>query len=325
MLGTMSCRVTKLTFASFCVLAQIGCRAPKATKETDAGPASSISVAEGSAKPAALLSILAPFASAAPSSSITVDAPKAPKAPKVEAVSGKTRIHCVTATCEVGKETCCHGSEEGVCVSTVKPGPDDETQLLASQIDACNPRKLPLELDTIARCDESIDCSDTEACCAQFLYGGTEAILCVPIEQQYQSPCEWHEVCVEGSTCRAPGSVCVNGACQKQVTSLPCGGTNCTLPKNVCCLDEMRCGLASDCPVGGLHCAHNSDCLKGQFCEMSVLGTQCTGGVAWGNATIVCERDKDCRDVDSCKKPRCVPSKYPGIKNCDCESNSAAK
>jgi hypothetical protein len=185
-------------------------------------------------------------------------------------------------------------------------------------VDACNAKKLPFAVDTIARCDESIDCDESEICCAQLLYGGLEANLCVPTGQDGPA-CEWHELCVESSSCRMPGAVCVNGACQKAVPSVPCGDATCAGPKSVCCLEPMRCGAATECPTNAIRCSRRDDCLKGQSCEISFLGTQCTGQVAWGAASIVCESDEDCRDLPQCKRARCAPSSFPRIGRCDCE------
>jgi hypothetical protein len=320
----MSYRIIPWTSVALLALALLGCRARKATVKPQASPAASASGAKTVIQPGALYSVLASAAQVAPSAAVAVETPRRPKLPQVEIVSDRTRVHCMSGVCQVGRETCCRTADEGICVSSVKPGPADDAQPLVSQVEACNAKKPPFALDTIARCDESIDCGEAEACCAQFLYGGMEANLCVPIRKKDLSPCGWHEVCVESSSCRTAGAVCVNGACQKPVASLPCGDTSCTAPNNVCCLDEMRCGLATDCPSGGLHCAHPGDCLKGQFCEASFLGTQCTGQVAWGAATSVCDSDKDCRGVEPCKQARCVPSKFSGIKRCDCESKSSS-
>ncbi len=236
-------------------------------------------------------------------------------------ISDPAHIHCGQKICQVGKETCCGGDTDdaGDCVATVPPGKGDKMQLLASQIEACEKASLPTS--TLARCDESLDCRKNEACCEDYLYSGASANFCVTIKRPDRSPCKRNEVCIEGSPCRAPGSVCINGTCQKVVASLPCGTATCTPPNNVCCLDEMRCVAPSECRVGALHCAHHSDCLKGQFCEISTLGTQCTGGITWGVAGSVCDKDADCGPDVFCnkKKPRCLPSEYPGIRNCDCE------
>jgi hypothetical protein len=239
-------------------------------------------------------------------------------------VSDATRVQCGNHSCLVGQETCCGNTTDktdtgAACVATVPPGKGDHVQLLASQIEACEQAKLPTS--TLARCDESRDCRNNEACCENYLYSGAGANFCVPIQQPSRSPCPINEVCIEGSPCRAPGSVCINGTCQKVVGSLPCGTATCTPPKNVCCLDAMSCAAPSECRVGALHCAHHSDCLKGQFCEISVLGTQCTGHIAWGVAGSVCEKDADCGPDVFCKqnKPRCLLSEFPGVRYCGCE------
>jgi hypothetical protein len=318
----MSDRIAPWTVAALGAFILLGCRARKATVNQQASPAASASGAGTVIQPVALHSVLAAAAQVAPSAVAAVETPRRTKPPRVEMVSDKTGVHCMSRVCQVGSETCCRTTDEGMCVSSVRPGPADDAQPLVSQIEACNAKKLPFAIDTIARCDESIDCGEAEACCAQFIYGGMEASLCVPIKKKGLSPCGWHEVCVESSSCRTPGAVCVNGACQKPVASLPCGDTNCTAPNNVCCLDGTRCGLPTDCPTGCLRCAHPDDCLKGQFCEVSFLGTQCTGQVAWGAATSVCDSDKDCRGLELCKPAHCVPSKFSGIKQCHCESSS---
>ncbi|HEY5956650.1 MAG TPA: hypothetical protein VIV60_08860, partial [Polyangiaceae bacterium] len=236
-------------------------------------------------------------------------------------ISDPEHIHCGPKRCVVGTETCCGSSEpsQSGCVPTIPPGKGDKVQLLASQIEACE--RAQLSTSMLLRCDESLDCRKNEACCEHFLYGGASASFCVPIKRPDRSPCQTVEICIEGSPCRAPGSACINGTCQKVVTSLPCGMATCAPPNNVCCLDEMRCVAAGECNVGALHCAHHSDCLKGQFCEVSAVGTQCTGSIAWGVAGSVCDKDADCASAILCnqKKPRCVPSEYPGIRYCDCE------
>jgi hypothetical protein len=242
-----------------------------------------------------------------------------PPTPRLTPVSDEQRIYCGNTTCRVGDESCCSDGELSVCVPTVRPRPDDNAQPLASQIEACRHTTPPMEVANIARCDESIDCRSGEACCARSLFPGADANLCVPIKKKDRSPCELHEVCVKDSSCRAPGSGCVAGTCRKPVSKLPCGDAECTAPKSVCCLESMRCALASECHGAALECAHNSDCLKGQYCEISAVGTTCTGQIAWGNAGSVCERDEDCSVIsDICKKPVCTPSEFRGIKNCDC-------
>ena len=255
-----------------------------------------------------------------------VAAASMPSVPPLTPVSDKQRIYCQRTTCRVGEQSCCSDGELGVCVPTVPPRPGDKVQPLDSQIEACSHATPPVDVNNIARCDESVDCRDGEACCSRGLFGGAGVDLCVPIKNKLQSPCEWHEVCIDDASCRTPGSVCIARTCRKPLAKLPCGDTECTAPRSVCCLEQMRCMPASECHSAALECAHHSDCLKGQSCEISAGGTACTGRIAWGNAGSVCDRDAECGVIsDICKKPVCVPSEHRGIKQCDCADNARAR
>ncbi|MFX8414336.1 hypothetical protein ABTL42_19745, partial [Acinetobacter baumannii] len=75
----------------------------------------------------------------------------------------------------------------------------------------------------LARCDESADCGATDVCCRQVLHSGSSIAECIPPLKGGATPCDWGEVCVEGSVCRHPGTTCIDGRCLK-VAKIDCGG-----------------------------------------------------------------------------------------------------
>jgi hypothetical protein len=191
--------------------------------------------------------------------------------------------------------------------------------LLATQLMACESAELRYSLSEISRCDESADCAQGEVCCSMFLFGGASASLCVRAPAPDESPCDFAERCYPGSPCATRGARCVAGYCEKPVANLPCGDAVCSGEKSVCCGDPPRCAPSAECEDRGLRCARPSDCLPGNHCQLTMMGTRCTGMLNLANARVVCESDSDCpRQSVVCKTMRCVPSEHPKIKSCVC-------
>ncbi len=227
---------------------------------------------------------------------------------------------CEAARCKAGSESCCVFSDTGVCIASVPTGPNDNVQVLAAQIDACNELKQKYSLTEIRRCDESTDCGKGEACCGTFMYGGASADVCVPIKDPKRSPCDFSELCVSSSTCRAPGAECIDGLCKKAVT-LSCGNQRCTGAKSACCGDPPSCREPSGCESGTprYRCTSSKDCLAGEHCQLQVLGSLCTNYVDTANSRRTCTTTRDCGGGDAfCKRYVCKDSEVPGIKACEC-------
>jgi hypothetical protein len=235
------------------------------------------------------------------------------------AESDPERFRCGRTSCRARLESCCSDGHGGGCVPTLPPGPQDNVQLLASQLQECGSVKLEYSLNEIARCDESADCGKNEACCGMFLFGGASANLCVPYDSPDTSPCDFSELCYVGKPCATRGAACVDGECLKPVTNLPCGSATCSGDASACCGDPPACRKPAECGHAGLRCARPSDCLKGQHCALGPMGTHCTGMLDLANTRIVCQKDADCpRQNFMCKAMRCAPSEFAGVKACAC-------
>lgn len=256
---------------------------------------------------------VAPRAPVAPS--VAIDAAAAPLPPRV---SDPASFACGGARCKVGSESCCWFSDEGACVPSAPPGANDTTQVLASQIEACDKLKAPFSLSEIRRCDESSDCARGEACCGMFLYGGASADFCVPIKNPKRAPCDFSEVCTTDDTCRVPGAKCIDGACKKPAI-ISCNGQPCAGKDKACCGDPPACRAASDCTTPHFACTSPKDCLTGEHCRLQVGGSLCTNFEDVANARMICDKTSDCGGPNPfCQRYACKPSEHAGIKACEC-------
>jgi len=274
-------------------------------------------------QPAATATEPAPAAATATATAtaaaVAVDAgPDAPPAP-LPRLSDSKLVGCLAQRCKVGSESCCVYSNEGDCVASVPPGPNDKVQVLASQLEACNATKHDYSLTEIRRCDESSDCARGEACCSMFMFGGASADLCVPFKTPGRSPCDFVEICIDDSTCRTSGSMCIDGACRK-ATTLTCGGKRCSGDKGACCGDPPSCRAPADCEHGAprYRCTSPKDCLPGEHCQFAIVSTTCTNFVDIANTRTVCDTSADCPKSDMfCKRYACKAEQH-GIKTCQC-------
>ena len=238
-----------------------------------------------------------------------------PPAPSGEA---PRTFACGKARCRLGKETCCSDGDDGVCVPSVAPGPDDKTQLLASQIVACDAAGLRYALASVARCNRSADCGTGEYCCDQFLYGGASAQLCLKSDS-HANPCEYGELCGDGGACRSAGAACVEGRCRKPLASMQCGEATCS-GASVCCGEPPACVSPAQCKGPRYECMHPADCLAGEHCASGVLGTTCVGVFDLANTAVVCDSDADCpANTMLCQgKLKCTPASVPHLETCVC-------
>jgi hypothetical protein len=249
--------------------------------------------------------------SSALASSGSASPPLAPLAPGT--------FRCGTAACVVGKESCCTDGAVDTCVPTVPPGEGDKVQLLASQIEVCGEAHLPHAISGIKRCGDAADCRKAEACCVELMFSGATATVCKPVPRSGASPCGIEEACT--SSCKAKGAACVEGVCQKPVAALRCDGATCSADKPVCCGSPPKCRTAAECPDPPRYaCSGPRDCLAGEHCASSVIGTRCTRLMDAANTEVVCDVDRDCpRDAcDGRARARCAASPGLWFKTCAC-------
>lgn len=238
---------------------------------------------------------------------------------------------CGHGTCASGAETCCQASDEGACIATLKDGPHGQIGFFKDQWEACDKAKLPYSLSGISRCDESVDCSGNEICCEQFLFSGGSVNLCEAPNKNGATPCEFGEVCIEGSPCRIPGTACVRGYCQKPVENLRCTGSDVCGDGQSCCGEPLACKPHAECQPREprISCTKPSDCIKGQTCVLeSERSAYCTGLVdritpGWWEMRglqTVCEKSSDCVGVCQTKGQRmhCKDSAIYKMKACVC-------
>ena len=254
------------------------------------------------------------------------DASTKPDAPPAAPPVGSTAeyFRCGSSKCKAGSETCCGAGKAGVCVPS---SPYDEPQgkpgYFKTQFEVCDKEtvaKTGFSMSHVDRCDESIDCGKGEVCCDQFLFSGGTLGECTKLPPGGATPCDYGERCIESSTCKLPGSVCVEGYCRKPVPNLACGGAPCSGTTPVCCGDPLGC--QSKCEdYKRILCAKRSDCLAGQDCVMTSYGTQCIRLYVPGAMQPLCARDGDCKRAcadDPRKWTRCKPSDVPWLETCQC-------
>ncbi|MCC6213480.1 MAG: hypothetical protein IT376_01310 [Polyangiaceae bacterium] len=245
--------------------------------------------------------------------------PAAPAAPPAAVTEGAL-VECGASRCRAGVESCCFFASGGACVASVAPGVDDASQLLASQLAACEQAPHEYSLTEIRRCDESSDCPAGQACCGRFLFGGAAAALCEPLGSPGPAACELAERCRVTETCRTPGSVCDDGACRRPV-SLTCAGLACPASAAACCGEAPACRAPDACPPHEprYRCAAPVDCLPGEHCALSAFGSVCTAFVDLANTRRVCATAADCGGGDPlCARYECAPSEVPGVLACRC-------
>jgi hypothetical protein len=136
------------------------------------------------------------------------------------------------------------------------------------------------------------------------------------------SSCGIVERCV--STCRANGAACIDETCRKPLAKLRCGKATCAGDKPACCGVPAGCRADADCRNQGeprYRCAVPSDCLEGEHCARTAMGTHCTRLLDPANAGVVCEREKDC-PKDLCQgqsaRPKCAVDGDDWFKTCVC-------
>lgn len=269
--------------------------------------------------PTATVPVIA-LASAPPEPALSASAP-----PVIAAPAAPGTFRCGEGACRVGRETCCWDGRTGACVPTVPPGPDDQVQLLASQIEACSRAKLTYSLASLARCGDSGDCPSGEACCVQHLYGGAAASVCIPLSRSGDAACDLGEPCRPEVPCRARGAECAEGLCRKPSSSVLCGKATCAGASPACCGDPPVCQPAAACAAGPRYrCAGPRGCLDGEHCQATFSGTRCLRLLDVANAEVVCARDIDCPKALCLgrpgARPRCAPSggRAGWLKTCSC-------
>jgi hypothetical protein len=241
---------------------------------------------------------------------------------------------CGRQTCASGTQTCCEGNMGAECRPTEKDGPHGKIGFFKAQFEACS-TALGARSDSLAgisRCDESVDCGKTDICCEQFLFSGGSVNLCESLPKNGKTPCEYGEVCVEGSPCRLPGTWCRRGSCVKELASLTCDGLKCKSGQS-CCGKPFTCKPDAECAdrEPRITCTRPGDCLSGQHCIVqSGPSAGCGNWVdfvtpGWfetSGVSLACEKDSDCAAAKCAgpppKKMRCKQSDLDWIKTCAC-------
>lgn len=232
-------------------------------------------------------------------------------------------FRCGGGKCRSGSETCCGAGDRGVCLPS---SPDDAPQgkigYLKTQWEKCDKAAIEqtgYSLSNIDRCDESVDCKKGELCCDQFLFSGGTLSECTPAKPGGATPCDYGERCIESSTCRLPGTQCIEGTCQKPVPNLPCGDSPCSGTTPYCCGSTQSC--ASKCESWHqVRCTRHADCLAGQRCTVSGYGSACLSIIQDRDSQqTVCKLDGECNyKCSDGSRPRCKTSVIPWIKSCQC-------
>lgn len=203
---------------------------------------------------------------------------------------GRTRTY-VSQRCDAGTQSCCVQGmlDPGKCVTAPAASATELAVEKVFEIECKEPPTGGKSGSSVSRCDESQDCTGTDVCCRNLSsMGDYSSTQCLPRGSAAGGPCPGDERCVDGgSTCRTPGAACVDGFCVK--------------PRN-----EVVCATASDC-------------LAGQKCYLSPMGT-CARF-----SPVFCEKVADCAEAcpkgtrASCAKrtdPR-APG-YPSTSFCEC-------
>jgi hypothetical protein len=310
-----------------------GCAAREPPRPAEA-PRASARTAPAVA-PSASAATPAPLVVAADTPSARPAASAAPAA--IAAPSVRGTLACGSRTCRAGKETCCSGRGKNAatrqlepwanCVPTVAPSAADASQLLGSQLIACQDDDLPTELDHLARCDDSNDCRAHETCCRTCLSSDISADLCTRLEPG-KAACELGETCRPDVPCRTRGTQCVDGTCVKASPTLRCGAAECSRAGQACCGGPPQCRPQADCEPASAgpvyRCAGPRDCAAGEHCAAMAQGTICKGLLDLGTSGVACDEDADCpRAVcDSARgrgeRPVCAPDRAGWLKVCGC-------
>lgn len=252
-------------------------------------------------------------------------ADRTPDAAPAEPLVGSTAeyFRCGDGKCRSGSETCCGASNRGVCLpSSPDDAPQGKVGYLKTQWEICDKtalEKTGYSMSHIDRCDESIDCKKGELCCDNFLFSGGTIGECVKLPAGGSTPCDYGERCIESSTCRLPGSQCIEGYCKKPVPNLPCGDSPCSGSTPYCCGSTQSC--ASKCESWHqVRCARHADCLAGQRCTVSGYGSACLSIIQDRDSQqTVCKLDGECNyKCNDGSRPRCKTSVIPWIKSCQC-------
>lgn len=233
-------------------------------------------------------------------------------APPSGGVGNGSPMTCGAQSCRSDTQSCCEGGGQAACVANVPVGPNDGTQLLGSQIDACQGPSVDIQVQHIARCRSSSHCGPTETCCEESLFGGAMVSLCRPSGQV----CEYSEACVEGTACKTPGSVCSLGRCVN-ARPISCGTVACSPATHACVwsqsVNALQCvpkqtiaGVSFAPPQVG--CTQAADCLPGERCHSNLGGgTVCSRGNGGGNMPVLCNSPQDC-PTDACWVPGTQPT-----------------
>ncbi len=298
------------------------CGAPERPAPPSPAETASLALPEPIAPSSA--SSLARPASSAPARGV---APEADPEPPRQ-VSDPDSFECGDVRCRSGIETCCANGREGRCLPSVDDGPVGEIGYLKTQWEQCDELRFSLNasFDRMARCDESLDCEPKHVCCEQWLFSGSSGLAdCLPMPRDGSTPCDFGETCIEGSSCRTPGTECVSGMCRKKLAERACGPDTCKGATPVCCSDPLGCVAEGGCSRDDrLRCTSDADCVKGEKCVASGVGaTTCLKSPIHPDYTpYVCKRDRDCPNPCTSlpgTKAKCMPTSVPWISTCSCE------
>jgi hypothetical protein len=284
--------------------------------------------------PAALATLALPEPAPAPRSSLTPSASErpavsesAPEPGPPPPVSDLDSFECGDTRCRSGLETCCANGREGTCLPSVNDAPIGEVGYLKTQWEHCDAVKFPLQasFDRMARCDESIDCEPNHVCCEQWLFSGSSGLAdCLPLPRGGGTPCDFGETCIEGSSCRTPGTECDSGMCRKKLAERACGSEKCSGDRPVCCSEPLGCVAEGACATGKrLVCTGHADCVKGEKCIANGFGgTTCAKAVVHPDyAPYLCKRDADCPNPCTSMpgaKAVCMEASIPWLGYCQC-------
>jgi hypothetical protein len=238
--------------------------------------------------------------------------------------SDPATFRCADKRCRAG-ETCCASPVQGYCIPSVDDAARGAIGYLQTQWDQC--ARLPYERSNwsrIARCDESSDCSEGKVCCEDFLFSGSDGLAdCLEMPKTGATPCEFGEVCLDASSCRMPGTTCINGRCRKIPERQRCDKQTCTADAPYCCAGSRGCSADPAC--GGdrrIACSRHADCLMGERCLDDGGATFCVKAHADpDHASWLCEKTRDCAKVCSGVpgKPTCSEASVAWLKSCSCE------
>lgn len=182
--------------------------------------------------------------------------------------------------------------------------------------------------DQLSYCDDAGDCQPGAVCCSDQMWGDSGVAQCRPLPPDGRNPCGFYELCVEGTPCGTPGTVCRAGSCKLAVVDLSCGAQRCTSQRPICCSSEdggLECVPDEDeaCSTNAgrlkVECRSRADCPGGMPCCSGVIGTYCAGECI--NAGYACSAAADCPPEDlGVKLNGCVatpPDERPPHHRCD--------